>query len=273
MKTIYLLSRKSYGNLIYALVFFCFSIGTTVHGQSYTFPTTISGPVNLASGTPQELTLNVGSVTAGNYYFFKVQANWSMGASNTAWSQSIQVGFNNGTGNFALSGAPGTYSRPESSATGQTNANSVTLNWTGIFRSEYVGGTTLRLMFRDEFTSGGPFNSVLNNIIVTIYQLPIGGGGGSDNLGDHTATQTLDMDGNTIDDVLNINSTYGAKLTNTGIWMNASDQSRKTNIKKLNYGLEELLKLNPVEYDYKKDGSHSIGFLAQEIEKVIPELV
>ena len=89
----------------------------------------------------------------------------------------------------------------------------------------------------------------------------------------NTANMDIDMSGNKITDVLEITSTHGAKLTTTGIWMNASDRNRKTNIKALDYGLAEILQLVPVQYDYKSNGSHSIGFIAQALAKLLPELV
>ena len=52
-----------------------------------------------------------------------------------------------------------------------------------------------------------------------------------------------------------------------------SDKKLKTNIKEINYGLETIMKLNPKEYDWKKDDRHDIGFIAQEVEEVIPEIV
>jgi len=52
-----------------------------------------------------------------------------------------------------------------------------------------------------------------------------------------------------------------------------SDKKLKTNIKEINYGLETVMKLNPKEYDWKKDDRHDIGFIAQEVEEVIPEIV
>ena len=85
--------------------------------------------------------------------------------------------------------------------------------------------------------------------------------------------QDADANASTITNLLAINSSHGAKLTETGIWMNASDKNRKTNIEGLEYGLEEIMKLIPVEYNYKNNGSHSIGFIAQQVEKILPELV
>ena len=52
-----------------------------------------------------------------------------------------------------------------------------------------------------------------------------------------------------------------------------SDKRLKKNIKDIDYGLDTIMKLNPKEYDWKKDDRHDIGFIAQEVEKVIPEIV
>jgi len=54
-----------------------------------------------------------------------------------------------------------------------------------------------------------------------------------------------------------------------------SDKRLKKNIKPIPYGLKEVLQMNPVEYDWKekRDQSHDIGVIAQEIEEIIPEVV
>jgi len=52
-----------------------------------------------------------------------------------------------------------------------------------------------------------------------------------------------------------------------------SDKRLKTNIKDIDYGLDTIMKLNPKQYDWKKDNRHDIGFIAQEVEEVIPEIV
>lgn len=65
----------------------------------------------------------------------------------------------------------------------------------------------------------------------------------------------------------------GARLTSTGIWTDTSDRTKKTNILPLEYGLEELLELNPVSYTWLSNGTRDIGFIAQEVQAIIPELV
>ena len=54
-----------------------------------------------------------------------------------------------------------------------------------------------------------------------------------------------------------------------------SDRRLKENIEEIPYGLDEVLKLRPVEFDWKekRDGVHDIGVIAQEIEKIIPVVV
>jgi hypothetical protein len=56
-----------------------------------------------------------------------------------------------------------------------------------------------------------------------------------------------------------------------------SDKNAKDEIKTINHGLQDLLKLRPVSYRYKKDISPDnrlrLGLIAQEVEEVIPEAV
>jgi hypothetical protein len=63
-----------------------------------------------------------------------------------------------------------------------------------------------------------------------------------------------------------------------------SDKKIKTDIETIENGLELLLQLEPVEFDWNEtfyqitagwpeDKKHSVGFIAQEVEKVLPEVV
>ena len=56
----------------------------------------------------------------------------------------------------------------------------------------------------------------------------------------------------------------------------SSDISLKKDITNLNYGINEVLKLNPVSFywiDNDYGTTREIGFVAQEIEEVVPEVV
>ncbi|MDP3052754.1 MAG: LamG-like jellyroll fold domain-containing protein [bacterium] len=69
------------------------------------------------------------------------------------------------------------------------------------------------------------------------------------------------------------NGTNEGYLSSAGVWTNASDISLKSNIRPIEYGLADLLKLQPRSYEMNADGLPQIGFVAQEVEGIIPELV
>lgn len=52
-----------------------------------------------------------------------------------------------------------------------------------------------------------------------------------------------------------------------------SDQTLKVNVESLTSALEVLKQINPVSFNWKDTGEKSYGVIAQEIEKILPELV
>ena len=52
-----------------------------------------------------------------------------------------------------------------------------------------------------------------------------------------------------------------------------SDIKLKENVEDLPYGLDDVAQMRPVEYDLKVDGRHDIGFIAQEMKQVVPDVV
>ena len=65
----------------------------------------------------------------------------------------------------------------------------------------------------------------------------------------------------------------GTNLTCGGTVTANSDEKLKTNITTIQNALDKVSKLRGVEFDYKINNRHSLGFIAQEVEKVIPDLV
>jgi len=54
----------------------------------------------------------------------------------------------------------------------------------------------------------------------------------------------------------------------------SSDRRLKTNIKDVSYGIDAVMALSPKSYNYKKGNtSDAIGFIAQDVDEVVPELV
>lgn len=81
-----------------------------------------------------------------------------------------------------------------------------------------------------------------------------------------------------------ITNTYGAYINGSGAgfanvvqqdWTVVSDERIKENIKDIEYGLPAIEQLRAVEFNYIADDSKhkQIGFIAQEVETIIPEAV
>ena len=66
----------------------------------------------------------------------------------------------------------------------------------------------------------------------------------------------------------NLNITSDGTLTTA-----TSDEKFKYNIKPLNYGLETLLQLKPVNFQWVDGEEEDLGFIAQDVAEIIPEAV
>lgn len=67
----------------------------------------------------------------------------------------------------------------------------------------------------------------------------------------------------------------GAYCDGTGAWYAGSDKNIKKDISKISYGLDAVMKMNPISYIHVKDKKNrkQIGFIAQDIKEIIPEVV
>ena len=79
----------------------------------------------------------------------------------------------------------------------------------------------------------------------------------------------------------NVTSLGNASYKYTAVWatngtIQTSDARLKTNIQNLNMGLKEVMALRPVSYDWinpAQGDAGKIGFIAQEVEKIVPQAV
>jgi uncharacterized membrane protein len=110
-------------------------------------------------------------------------------------------------------------------------------------------------------------------------------GGGSNVAGTDRAIKLwseggLRTRGNSLPDADNTYSLGQSGLRWISVWsangtIQTSDATLKTNIAPSPYGLNEVLQLNPVQYNWKDtpEGKKEVGLLAQEVLKLIPEAV
>lgn len=65
-----------------------------------------------------------------------------------------------------------------------------------------------------------------------------------------------------------------ASISSTSGWAaGTSDIRLKENVAPISYGLDTILALRPIEFDWIKEKRHDIGFSAQDVEEIIPEIV
>ena len=64
----------------------------------------------------------------------------------------------------------------------------------------------------------------------------------------------------------------GSAYCATPAW-NSSDRRLKNNIVYFDNGLEQILKLKPAKFDYTSRVKNNIGFIAQDVQEIIPEAV
>jgi hypothetical protein len=69
------------------------------------------------------------------------------------------------------------------------------------------------------------------------------------------------------------NGTNEGYLSSAGAWTNASDARLKTNVRNIEYGLATVLETQPRHYERVDVEGTYIGFVAQELQEVIPEVV
>lgn len=133
--------------------------------------------------------------------------------------------------------------------------NNTVTGLTSIY-SEYIGdGTTARcnIVFSTSTTGN------VNNPRLTLDE-----NGALYPAGDNVAAQTLGRSGNR----------WSAVWAGNGT-IQTSDIRRKENITPLQYGLNDILKLDPISYSWKDDKTHKtkLGLSAQQLQSVLPEVV
>ena len=69
------------------------------------------------------------------------------------------------------------------------------------------------------------------------------------------------------------NGTNEGYLSSAGAWTNASDARLKTNVRGIEYGLATVLSTQPRHFERVDVEGTYVGFIAQELQEVIPEVV
>ena len=85
------------------------------------------------------------------------------------------------------------------------------------------------------------------------------------------------IDGNLSDNPSELKFFVNGSAGGTGAWNAASDGRLKTNVRPLEGALNKVLQLNGVTFNWKDENNHrpgeNIGFIAQDLQKVLPQIV
>jgi len=147
--------------------------------------------------------------------------------------------------------------------------------------SVYLGLTTQFNFVGSGITITPTYNAVAG--ITTLTFVAGAAGGGSISISDDTttnATRHILFDDATSGTVTSINVS-STKLTfnpSTGtlsatVFTSLSDETQKTNIQPIQNAVKTTQQLNGVTFNWKDNHQPSLGLIAQEVEKVIPEVV
>lgn len=177
------------------------------------------------------------------------------------------------SGNITISHAD-TSSQGSSNNSGRTYIQDVTLDTYGhvtglatatetVTDTTYSAGTNLSL-------SGTTFNVSSNPSFTDVYvDDQIYSTGDTDTyMQFHASNQWRVVAGGT--ERLEVN---GGTITANGTFNNTSDERLKDNIQPIDNALSDVCKLQGVSFDWKDTGESTYGFIAQQVEPILPELV
>jgi hypothetical protein len=159
----------------------------------------------------------------------------------------------------------------------------VYLNGVRLSESQYTATNGTSIILATGASLGDVIDLVVYNGGTLGAQGTQGTAGSSVTVSDDTATNATryvlfdDITSGTVSTV-NVSSTKLTFNPSTGQltavdFNSTSDRNLKENIETLSNSIETLEKINPVRFTWKDNGKVSYGVIAQEIEKILPELV
>ena len=241
------------------------------------------------------------SVTAGNNTIVKrhssgyIFANYFNTTANDVSSGVTKVMVETGNDNYIRHGDAGairSFINVENGATADQSASEIRSALTGgncsMNQLDVTGshGIDNEGWFRNDDSGDGIYNTATGQHFYSDHDdyWNVAGGGSANAIrfrDDHNSTIRGYVYADNANQIgfLNSSSNWSLRIDNSG---NAtatgnvtaySDARLKTNVNTINDALSIVGKLRGVSFDWKESGKRSIGVIAQEVEKVLPELV
>lgn len=212
-----------------------------------------------------------------------VNGNYNVAIGNSALQRNISGSDNTGTGNYSLgwltTGSKNTASGVLAGADLTTENNTTAIGYNarpignnstsiGAYSRAYDGNSTS--LGYNASALGGSDVAIGSGAQSQINSVAVGKGASAAGLNSIAIGFEALSAGSNIVQLGNNSIGY---VYSSGTFSTNSDRRIKKDIADIPYGLESILKLKPVKYTLKSNDQHQIGFIAQELQKVIPELV
>ncbi len=118
-------------------------------------------------------------------------------------------------------------------------------------------------------SNGSNSFSIQAQVAASVIILPDGGGSTKYNFSSTDFSTVADNSAS-----LGTATTKWTAVYATNGTIQTSDARLKKNVRPIGYGLADVMRLRPVVYDWKNDtGKNKIGFIAQEIREIVPNVV
>jgi len=236
---------------------------------------TISG-VSLGSNLA---TLTRGSYLTGSNYNGSAGQTWAVDA--TSANTASKVVARDGSGNFSAGTITATLSGTASNANTLDSLDSSQFLRSDTADTKTSGDLTFNDNVKATFGTSGDLqifhngsNSYIDdagtgNIYIRSGSTFIQGYGTGETCARFTENGSVDLYHNNSKKFETV--TGGIQVT--GTVTATSDIKLKENVTTIENGLDKVSQLRGVEFDFKSNGQHSLGVIAQEVEQVLPDLV
>jgi len=242
----------------------------------------------MEQNTTQSNNTAVGYKALENY-----SGNWgnSTAVGSNALGNALR-GYNTAVGNYALTGASGAYTGSRNIGVGDFSGYKITTGSRNTFMGAQGAGFNITTgSFNVMIGHQAAYYQTTSNYNVIIGNLACWETSGGTNITDLTdcvfiGNETHPSASGVTNEIAIGNDAIGqggntvmlgdSNITDLycyGSLSSPSDIKLKENVEDLPYGLDDVAQMRPVEYDLKSDGRHDIGFIAQEMKQVVPDVV